>query len=109
MAERRDTCSTMLSSMPSVPSTFSRVNPSPVSIWRETTLSAAVSAAAISSRVSPISSEISLRVGSRPSTVWSLPRAMRMLPARSLMPRLTFTVPSSRRNRRISPAILGTA
>ena len=36
-------------------------------------------------------------------------RAARMLVPRSFSPRLTFTGPSSRRKRRISPAILGTA
>ena len=40
--------------------------------------------------------------------VW-LARAARTLIPRSFMPRLTFTGPSSRRKRRISPAILGTA
>ena len=39
----------------------------------------------------------------------SLARAARTLIPRSFMPRLTFTGPSSRRKRRISPAILGTA
>ena len=36
-------------------------------------------------------------------------RAVRMAVPRSFSPRLTFTGPSSRRKRRISPAILGTA
>ena len=39
--------------------------------------------------------------------LWSGPA--RMAVPRSFSPRLTFTGPSSRRKRRISPAILGTA
>ena len=110
MAPRRASFSTTPSSMPSVPRTDSRVKPpSPVSIWREATGRLASSAAAISSVSSPVSSESSERVGSRPSRWVSRSRAVRMAVPRSFTPRLTFTAPSSRRKRRISPAILGTA
>ena len=109
MAARRASRSTTASSMPPSPSTLSRVKPSPVSIWREATGRLASSAAAISSTDRPVSAASSLRAGSRPSRAESLSRACRMVPARSLRPRLTFTAPSSRRKRRISPAILGTA
>ena len=110
MAERRVSRSTMPSSSFPVVSIPSRVRPSaPVSAWRETTGSAAVSAAAMSSGDRPVSSASSDRVGSRPRSAASLPRAARTADPRSFNPRLTFTGPSSRRKRRISPAILGTA
>ena len=98
------------SSMPPLVSIPSRVSPpSPVSVWREITGSAAVSAAAISSGVRPVASASSDRAGSRPSSPHSRARTPRREMLRSFSPRLTFTAPSSRRNRRISPAILGTA
>ena len=85
-AARRASRSTMPSSMPSVPSTLSRVRPSPVSIWREATGRLASSAAAISSGSRPVSAPSSDRVGSRPSRADSLSRAERMAPARSFSP-----------------------
>ena len=58
---------------------------------------------------SPVAADSSDRVGSRPSRWLSSCRVWRRAADRSFSPRLTFTVPSSRRKRRISPAILGTA
>ena len=69
----------------------------------------AVSAAVISSGSSPVLAASSESVGSRPSVCSRRVRAVRMPCARSLMLRLTLTAPSSRRKRRISPEIFGTA
>ena len=98
------------SSGEAAPTSSSRVPPSsPVWAWREATEAEARSAAAMSSGVSPVSAASSDRTGSRPSLAVRTRRARPMTRACSFRPRLTFTRPSSRRNRRISPAILGTA
>ena len=75
----------------------------------ESAVPVAASAVAISSGCRPVSAQSSLTVGSRSSAAISRCRAPLMKAARSLRLRLTFTVPSSRRKRRISPAIFGTA
>ena len=72
-------------------------------------LAVAVSAMAISSGVRPVSRASSESWGSRPRLPVSRDRASLMAAARSFSPRLTLIAPSSRRNRRISPAIFGTA
>ena len=69
----------------------------------------AVSARAISSGLNPVWLEISWMVGSLPRIPVSRFRADLIAAACSLMLRLTLMAPSSRRNRRISPAIFGTA
>lgn len=69
----------------------------------------AVSAVAISSTLRPISLESSPTVGSLPNSAVMRLRVILMAADRSFSPLLTFTEPSSRKNRRISPAILGTA
>ena len=96
--------------MPSVHRTSSREKPSsPVWRWMDSVALVAVSAAAISSGERPSASDSSETVGSRPKSPVRRSRAFLMAAARSLMLRLTLTAPSSRRKRRISPAILGTA
>ncbi|MNN95201.1 hypothetical protein D3C81_2139710 [compost metagenome] len=62
-----------------------------------------------SSGVIPNSSATSLMVGSRPMVLDSSSLTLRTLLASSFRERLTFKVPSSRRNRWISPMIMGTA
>ena len=69
----------------------------------------ASSARAISSGVSPMYSAISCTPGSRPNAVPSSRWAAHTFAASSFKVRLTFIMPSSRRNRFISPAIIGTA
>ena len=108
MAVRRATRSTRSSSgEATIPSKARPVSPD--SAWREVTAAVARSAAAMSSGVRPVAWASSDNVGSRPSWAVSWFRARWMARACSFWPRLTFTGPSSRRKRRISPAILGTA
>ena len=64
---------------------------------------------AISSGVHPVSAESSESFGSRPSLPRRRSRTDQSVCPRSRIVRPTFTAPSSRRNRRISPAIFGTA
>ena len=64
---------------------------------------------AMSSGVSPMYSAISCTPGSRPNAVPSSRWAAHTFAASSFKVRLTFIMPSSRRNRFISPAIIGTA
>lgn len=66
-------------------------------------------ASTISSTVTSSSPAISASVGSRPFSRSSRSRTAYAFHASSRIGRLTFTIPSDRRNRRISPAIIGTA
>jgi len=108
-ASRSAIFSTMLSSGDSLPSMPSSVSPSPVSRCKLSGSATASSHWAISSARRPVSSESSESTGSRPSAFLSFSRAAKIIAARSRTVRLTFTAPSSRRKRRISPAIFGTA
>ena len=64
-------------------------------------------ASTISSTVTSSSPAISASVGSRPFSRSSRSRTAYAFHASSRIGRLTFTIPSDRRNRRISPAIIG--
>ena len=66
-------------------------------------------ASTISSTVTSSSPAISASVGSRPFSRSSRSRTAYAFHASSRIGRLTFTIPSDRRNRRISPPIIGTA
>ena len=109
MASRRAMCSTMRSSGLSVPRVDSRVSPSAVSCCRDSGAPVASSTLAISSGVSPVSSASSDSLGSRPSRCRSRSRAAARACPFSRMLRPTFIAPLSRKKRRISPAIFGTA
>ena len=76
---------------------------------KEPTATSACSHAAISSTVKPAASASSDTVGERPVLLSSSLWMRRTRTDRSLTALLTLTAPSSRRKRRISPAILGTA
>ena len=64
---------------------------------------------AISPGSLPMASATSLMAASRPRVVLSCSRTRAAFTPSSLMLRLTFTVPPSRKRRRISPRITGTA
>ena len=109
MASRSAMRSMSPSSGDSPPSTPSSVRPSPVSRCKLSGAATASSHCAISSALNPVSSESSESAGSRPSVFLSFSRAAKIVAACSRMLRLTLIAPSSRRKRRISPAIFGTA
>jgi hypothetical protein len=109
MASRSAMRSMSPSSGDSPPSIPSSVRPSPVSRCKLSGAATASSHCAISSALNPVSSESSESAGSRPSVFLSFSRAAKIVAACSRMLRLTLIAPSSRRKRRISPAIFGTA
>ena len=85
------------------------VSPSAVSCCNDSGAAVASSAVAISSALHPVSAASSDSFGSLPNAAHNLCRADQTLCPFSRRVRPTFTGPSSRRNRRISPAIFGTA
>ena len=109
MASRSAMRSMSPSSGDSPPSIPSSVSPLPVSRCKLSGAATASSHCAISSALNPVSSESSESAGSRPSVFLSFSRAAKIVAACSRMLRLTLIAPSSRRKRRISPAIFGTA
>lgn len=104
-----DRCRQVLSSIPSSPTRSPTRPPPDSSRSNESTDTSACSQAATSSTVNPAACANSDTVGDRPFLLSQSLCRRRTRTARSLTARLTLTAPSSRRNRRISPAILGTA
>ena len=109
MASRSAMRSTRVTSGSSARSVDSSVSPSAVSCCKDSGEMSAMSTAAISSGVMPVSSANWDSLGSYPNRFCSRSRAAHRVCPFSRMVRPTLMGPSSRRKRRISPAILGTA
>ena len=106
----RDALRSGSSSGLSVPRVDSSVSPSAVSCCKDSGATVARSMLAISSGVTPgLRRELrELRLAAEPAAAAARAPTRASAPARGCV-RPTFMAPSSRRNRRISPAIFGTA
>ena len=109
MASRSAIRSTKVTSGSAARRVDSSVSPSAVSCWSDSGETSAKSTAAISSGVMPVSSDSWDSFGSQPRRFCSRSRAAQSVCPFSRMVLPTLMGPSSRRKRRISPAILGTA